>query len=100
MRYDTKVYFQIVQDGEYNSKTGDYEDNTLDEYLKYANVTDAGSSISSINFGKIKSGSLVVRVQNAFDKAFDFIRIGEKQYAVSNEYKLMDKGVYVVSEVK
>ena len=42
MRYDKPVYFQKIIPGEYNPKTGNYGDDTVEETLRYASVMNTG----------------------------------------------------------
>lgn len=101
MRYDTPVYFQIVTSGEYDDATGDYKDSTTSEIMRFANVTDAGTSTVGINFGKLKQGSKAVRIKGIKADNFDRIRIGDKLYTADNVITREGKWqVFIVSEVQ
>lgn len=100
MRYDTPVYFQHYPKKEYNVETGDYERANPIEVLCYANVTDARSTSLAIEFGKIKEGSLVLRVQGNYPNAPHSIRIGDKRYMVDACRTLRNKQTFIVSEVQ
>lgn len=97
MRYDTPVYFQTIEEGEYNAETGNYAADTVTEVLRFASVTDSGINTLNLVYGEIKQGSLTIRLQRAYETHFDRIRIGEKQYRVDLSRR---KKVYVVSEVQ
>lgn len=99
MRYDTPVFFQLIRQGMYDPKTGDYADSDPVETKVYADVTDTGAETKQIIYGDIKRNSKVIRLQQYYTKTFNRIRIGEKQYAVDYERKLRVKQVFVVSEV-
>lgn len=100
MRYDTPVFFQLISQGEYDPKTGDYADSIPVETKVYADVTDASKETMNLVYGEIKQGSLVVRLQNHYEKTFNRIRIGDTQYRVDYERRLRIKHVFVVSEVQ
>lgn len=100
MRFDTPIYFQSIQTGEYNTATGNYADDTITEVMRYASVTDSTTATLHLVYGGIKQGSLTVRLQNHYNSSFDAIRIGEKRYHVDSERKLRTKHTFVVSEVQ
>lgn len=99
MRFDTPVYFQRVQPGEYEESTGDYGEGSIEEEMRYANVTDAGTSTLNLIYGEIRQGCRVVRLQRYYRKAFSRLRIGERLYRVELSRKLRNKQVFIVSEV-
>lgn len=99
MRYDTPVYFQLIKQGVYDPKTGDYADDEPVETKIFADVTDTGSDVKQILYGDIKRNSKVIRLQQHYTKTYNRIRIGEKQYIVDFERKLRTKQILVVSEV-
>lgn len=97
MRYNEPVFFQRVQPGEYDESTGNYADDTVTEVLKRASVTDSGASTLRLVYGEIRQGVKIIRLQRAYNEAFDRIRIGKKLYSVD----LSRYGrVFVVSEVQ
>jgi len=100
MRYDTPVYFQKIKPGEYNKQTGDYDDDTVIEVQKYADVTSAGIETLKLVYGDIKQGSLVIRLQNQYKEPFDYIRVGDKRYKKDFERPLRVKQIFIVSEVQ
>lgn len=104
MRYDTPVFFQRIEPGEYDAATGDYGKDTVKEFMKYANVTDGSSNeargLIILVYGEIRQGSKVIRLQRHYDKAFDRIRIGSRIYVVDIQRILRSKQTFVVSEVR
>ena len=100
MRYDTAVYFQKITSGEYDSNTGNYGDDAVEETLRYASVMDTGTETMIQVYGSIKQGSLTIQLQNHYIEPFDRIRVGEKAYRVDFTRKLRTKHTFVVSEVQ
>lgn len=100
MRFDTPVYFQKITKGEYDASTGNYSDDTVEEELRYADVTDTGTQTLMLIYGTINQGSLTVRLQNHYDEPFDRLRIGDAIYKVDSSRKLRMKHIFVVSEVQ
>lgn len=100
MRFNTPIYFQkIDKPGGYNQRTGNYDDDTIIEVKKYADVTSAGIETLKLMYGDIKQGSLVIRLQNHYKEPFDYIRIGDKQYKQEHKQPLRVKQTFIVSEV-
>ena len=99
MRYDTPIYFQLIRQGIYDPKTGDYADSDPVETKVYVDVTDTSTDTKQILYGDIKRNSKVIRLQQHYTKTYNRIRIGEKQYIVDFERKLRTKQILVVSEV-
>lgn len=99
MRYDTPIYFQLIRQGIYDPKTGDYADSDPVETKVYADVTDTSTDIKQILYGDIKRNSKVIRLQQHYTRTYNRIRIGDKQYGVDDERKLRTKHVLIVSEV-
>ena len=100
MRYDTPIFFQNVTQGEYDSSTGNYEPDTVEETQCWASVTDSRVETVKMLYGEIKQGCLTVRLQNIYRKPFNQIRIADKLYRVDYSRKLRTKHIFVVSEVK
>lgn len=100
MRFDTPVYFQKTEQGEYSEETGNYEQDSIKEELRYANVTSAGTDTLNLVYGGIRQGCKVVRLQTHYKTAFDRIRIGAKSYQVDSSKSLRVKHVFIVSEVQ
>lgn len=100
MRFDTPIYFERIRQGEYDTSTGNYGEDTTEKERRDAAVTDSTTETMTVVYGAIKQGSLTVRLQNHYTKPFDHIRIGEKVYRVDRERKLRTKHTFVVSEVQ
>ena len=100
MRYDTPVYFQKVTSGKYDSKTGNYADDTVKETLRYASVMNTVEDQLKLVYGGLKQGSLTIHLQNHYTEPFDRIRVGERVYSVDFSRKLRTKHTFVVSEMQ
>lgn len=100
MRFDTPIYFERIQQGEYDASTGNYGEDTRTEEKRLAAVTDTGTETMTLVYGSLKQGSKTIRLQNHYAQPFDSIRIGDKQYRVDRERKLRVKHIFVVSEVQ
>lgn len=100
MRFDVPIYFQRIRPGEYDKNTGDYGTDLIEEEKRYANVTDSGTEVMTLVYGKIRQGCKVVRLQMHCTKAFDYIRIGSKVYQADLSRKLRTKQIFIVSEVQ
>ncbi len=99
MRYDTPIYFQLIRQGIYDQKTGDYADDDPVETKVYADVTDASTETKKVVYGDVKRNSKVIRLQRRYTKTYNRIRIGDKQYSVDDELLLRTRQVLIVSEV-
>lgn len=97
MRYDTPIYFQRTEAGEYDPDTGNYGPDKIVETKKYANVTEASVDTLSLIYGELRQGSYVIRLQRQYDQPFDRIRIGRKTYQVDFSRNCK---VFVASEVQ
>lgn len=100
MRYDTPVYFQKITAGEYDPKTGNYADDSVEETMRYASVMNTGEEQLKLVYDGPKQGSLTIQIQNHYTESFDRIRVGEKVYSVDYSRELRTKHVFVVSEVQ
>jgi len=100
MRYDVPIYFQKVSAGEYDSSTGDYGDETCEETLKYANVTDAGRDTLLLVYGSIRQGCVVIRLRRRYAESFDSIRIRSKVYKVDQSKVFRRVHTLIASEVQ
>lgn len=96
MRYNTPVYFQSIQPGEYDAIRGNYGEDTITETLRRASVTDTGTETLRLIYGSIKQGSKTIRLQRPYTEPFDKIRIGDKLYRVD----FGRQAAFVVSEVQ
>lgn len=99
MRFDTPVFFQRITPGKYDASTGNYGEDTIEEEMRYASVTDTGIETLNIVYGELKQGSKTVRLQNIYDKPYDRLRIGDKVYRVDRARALRLKYTLVCSEV-
>ncbi len=70
MRYDTPIYFQLIRQGIYDPKTGDYADSDPAETKVYADVTDTSTDTKQILYGDIKRNSKVIRLQQHYTKTY------------------------------
>ena len=100
MRYDTPVYFQKIASGEYDPKTGNYADDTVEETLCYASIMDTGTDMLKLVYDGPKQGSLTIQLQNHYEEPFDRIRVGKKVYSVDFSREQRVKHTFVVSEVQ
>lgn len=100
MRYDTPVYFQKIASGEYDSKTGNYADDTVEETLCYASIMDTGTDMLKLVYDGPKQGSLTIQLQTHYTEPFDRIRVGENIYSVDFSRELRTKHTFVISEVQ
>lgn len=100
MRYDTPIYFQHIVRGDYNPDTGDYDNDALTEDEVYASVMDTQAKTMMLVYGQLKQGSLTVHIQNHYDFAYDYIRIGNKRYRADLDRKLKTKETFILSEVQ
>lgn len=97
MRYDKPIYFQKITEGEYDTTTGNYAEDTIKETKIFADITDTRTETITLVYNGIKQGSLTIRLQRPFKDTFDYIRVDEKRYKV--DYSRWNK-VFVVSEVQ
>lgn len=97
MRYDTPVFFQSIKSGEYDTNTHNYGEDIITEDKRYASISDTGTERLSLIYDKIKQGSKVIKLQRAYTKPFDRIRIGDKVYGVDFDRARKN---FVVSEVQ
>lgn len=98
MRFDTPVFFQRIQRGEYDPDTGNHREDIVEEECKYADVADTGAETLKMVYGELKQGSKVIRLQNHYKRPFAQIRIGSKTYHVDFSRELRVKQIFVVSE--
>ena len=97
MRYDTPIYFQSIQSGEYDATTGNHGADVVTETQKYASVTDSGAQTLQLIYGKLLEGSKTIRMQRPYTQPFDRIRIDGKTYRV--DFSRHQRS-FVVSEVQ
>lgn len=100
MRYDKTIYFQKVLPGEYDTNTGDYGEDSVEEIRKYASIMDTGTETMNVVYGTLKQGSKTIQLLRPYMKPFDFIRIGSGRYRVDFKREVSTKQIFVVSEVQ
>lgn len=101
MVFNKAVYFQRIKPGKYDAETGNYGEEQPEEELRYADVTEAATETLQLIYGTLKQGCLTIRLQRAYDKPFDRIRMGSKVYRADwSKHQLSGKHVFVVSEVQ
>lgn len=100
MRFDTPIYFERIQPGEYDASTGNYGEDVKTEEMRYAAVTDTGTQTMTLIYGELRAGSKTIRLQNHYTKPFDSIRIGETHYRVDKKRNLRVRQTFIVSEVQ
>lgn len=105
MRYDTEVTFVIEKDGYYDPELGEHVEPSLDEKLKFANVTDLGTDRSKALFGDIKQGAKVIRLLRPYKKEWNYVLIFNKlrnqvdKFEIITERNLRLKNTFIVQEV-
>ena len=100
MRYDTPIYFQKIEQGEYNTATGDYGEPTINETEVYASIMDTRSEMMRLVYNGPMQGSLTIQLQNHYTDPFDQIRVGDLVYKVDYTRRLRVKQTFVVSEAQ
>lgn len=99
MRFDKEVYF-YTEKSDYNAKTGDYDSLKPSEVPRMASVNQTETAMIRMVYDSIPQESLTVRLQNKYEKPFDYIRIGKKRYKVDKRIDLYTKQAFIVSEVQ
>lgn len=97
MRFITPIFFQHIEPGAYDTKSGNYAPDTITEEMRRASVAGTGEATLRFVYGGVKQGSKTVCIQQPYTKPFDFIRIGKKKYSVDFS---RHKKSFVVSEVQ
>lgn len=90
MRFDKEVYF-YTEKSDYNAKTGDYDRLEVSEVPRRASVNQTETAMIRMVYDSIPQESLTVRLQNKYEKPFDYIRIGKKLYKVDKRIDLYTK---------
>ena len=99
MRFDKEVYF-YTEKSDYNAQTGDYDRREVSEVPRRDSVHQTETAMIRMVYDSIPQESLTVRLQNKYEKPFDYIRIGEKLYKVDKRIDLYTKQAFIVSEVQ
>lgn len=101
MRFDTPIWFVREGEEKYNPKTGDYDsEEDPQKELELASVNDTKTETMVLLYGKIRQGSLTVRIQGQHSNPFDYMEINGKKYGVDQVRQLRTKTTYFVSEVQ
>ena len=100
MRYDTPIYFQKIEQGKYNTETGDYGEPTINETEVYASIMDTRSEMMRLVYNGPMQGNLTIQLQTHYTDPFDRIRVGTRIYNVDYTRRLRVKQTFVVSEVQ
>lgn len=100
MRYDTEVAFCLKTQGEYNSRTGNYNAGFTSEKVMVASVTDITEEEQRVIFGSLLKGACAIRLRSHFSGSFDYIRIGTKKYAVRGFHGHRSGDVFYLSEMQ
>lgn len=84
MRYDTKLYF-VRETGleEYDNDTGDLIESEPIKTSRWVNVADMGEERMQAIFGRLKQGSVTIKMQGSYNEPFDYLEIGGKAYDVA-----------------
>lgn len=96
MRYNKPVYFQKLVKGKYNSDTGNYENDYIDETLQFSSIMDTKTENQKMLYGKPKQGSYTISLHNPYLSDYDSIRIKNRSYQV--DYARNNK-IFMVSEM-
>lgn len=99
MRYDTKVILEKRAPGQYDPETGNFQEDTVKEFVEYASVMDTRTELLKLVYGRVRQGSLTVHFQQHVP-AFDTAVIDGKRYQVDYTRKLREKSSAVLSEVQ
>lgn len=110
MRCDTKIYF--VTDGERTlvddpaaSDYGEYVADNPQEEERVADVTDTQTNTQMLLYGAVREGSKTVRLNEAYRKPFDHIRILDREtgetalYDVDAKRILRHRSTFICHEV-
>lgn len=100
MRFDTPIFFQVVQPGEYDAVTGNYGADVVRETKRYASVTNSSIETLNLIYGELKQGSLTILIQGRYTEPFDRIRVGKKNYQVDMTREPRNMQAFVVSEAQ
>lgn len=99
MRYDKPIYFQVVTEGEYNERTGDYGAESVTETKRLASVIDTDDERKQLVYGNVKQASKTISLLNIYSGYFDRIRIGDVLYQVDMRSTHRRKQTFIVSEI-
>lgn len=103
MRCDTQIYF--VTDGKRELVTdpasenyGGYTTSATTAVGRLADVTDTQATTQQLVYGKLREGSVTVRLNGQYLEPFDHIRIGSVLYDVDAKRHLRHRSVFICHE--
>lgn len=111
MRCDTQIYFvtdgirEMVADPQ-DENYGGYSEGTATETGRMADVTDTKTSTQQLVYGKLREGSVTVRLNGHHLEPFDHIRIVDRITGTSKLFDvdafrhLRQRSVFICHEVK
>lgn len=100
MRFDRKICLVRQIPGQFNPKTGNYDNDRPEHFDLYASVMDTRTQMLTLVYGRLVQGSLTITFQNHIQKSFDWIELGGRRYKVDWRRRLQIKEAMVVSEVQ
>ncbi|MCC8039163.1 MAG: hypothetical protein LIP02_13675 [Bacteroidales bacterium] len=63
-------------------------------------MTDSRTEFLALQYGDLKEGNLIVRLQNHYSDPFDRVRIGDKVYKSVSVRDLRHKKTLILAEVQ
>lgn len=80
MKYGTEVEFVQEVPAGYDYNTGNQNVARVDVDIIYANVTGQTIERQKLLYGVLDENALVIRVQNGYDKPFNYVVVHGKRY--------------------
>lgn len=87
----------IKESDTYNYETGNTDATVINQTDTLANVSDTSAEMCNLMYGKLKTGTYTVIIQNGIDHVFDYILIDSKKYTVNKIRRLRLTTTYFVS---
>lgn len=103
MRCDTQIYFvtdgmrELVTDPA-SENYGGYTTGATTAVGRLADVTDTQATTQQLVYGKLREGSVTVRLNGHHLEPFDHIRIGSVLYDVDAKRHLRHRSVFICHE--
>lgn len=103
MRCDTQIYFvtdgmrELVTDPT-SENYGGYTESAATAVGRLADVTDTQATTQQLVYGKLREGSVTVRLNGHHLEPFDHIRIGSVLYDVDAKRHLRHRSVFICHE--
>lgn len=103
MRCDTQIYFvtdgmrELVTDPA-SENYGGYTESAATAVGRLADVTDTQATTQQLVYGKLREGSVTVRLNGHHLEPFDHIRIGSVLYDVDAKRHLRHRSVFICHE--